>query len=62
MDHTAGMPLAYSIPALKNATSLSRSLIYEHIKRGLLKTTKVGKRTLVLRADAERWLASLPQP
>jgi hypothetical protein len=51
--------LAFSIRALSRATSISRSLIYEHIRRGLLKTTKVNNRTIVLRDDAEHWLRSL---
>lgn len=52
-------PLAYNITALAKETSLSRSLIYEHIKDGLLKVTKVGRRTIILREDAKNWLASL---
>lgn len=51
--------LAYSVPALCKHSDLGRSLIYEHIRQGLLRTTKVGSRTIILRADAERWLASL---
>lgn len=52
-------PLAYSIEGLAEGTSLSRALIYEHIKAGLLETRKCGRRTIVMREDAMRWLASL---
>ena len=53
--------LAFSISALSAATSVSRSLIYEHIRLGLLKATKVNNRTVVLREHAEEWLRSLPK-
>lgn len=52
-------PLAYSISALARDTSLSRATLYSFIKDGLLKTSKCGRRTIILRAEAERWLASL---
>lgn len=52
-------PLAYAISALARETSLSRATLYMHVKSGLLKTTKVGRRTIVLAADVERWLATL---
>lgn len=51
--------LAYSIPGLAKDTTLSKSLLYEHIKRGLLKTVKCGRRTLVLHDEAVRWLSTL---
>jgi excisionase family DNA binding protein len=54
-----GKRLAYSVPELCQATSLGRSLIYEEIRNGRLKATKVGARTLILRGDAEAWLQSL---
>ena len=44
--------LAYSVTELCAATSLSRSLIYEHIRQGRLEATKVNSRTVVLRDDA----------
>lgn len=51
--------LAYSIAGLCAASGLGRSLIYQHISLGLLRTTKAGRRTIILRADAEAWLVSL---
>jgi predicted DNA-binding transcriptional regulator AlpA len=59
VENPAATTLAFSIRALSLATSISRSLIYQHIKLGLLKTRKVNKRTIVLREDAEEWLRSL---
>jgi Helix-turn-helix domain len=38
---------------------ISRTKLYEILNRGI-PTRKVGRRTLVLVADIERWLESLP--
>lgn len=54
--------LAYSIPALSIVTSISRALIYKNIAQNRLKITKVGRRTVVLREDAEAWLRQLRNP
>jgi excisionase family DNA binding protein len=51
--------LAYSVPELCLATSLGRSSIYEEIRRGRLRVTKVGARTVIRREDAIAWLQSL---
>jgi hypothetical protein len=52
--------LAYSIPRLAKLSDLSRSLIYEEINAGRLVARKAGRRTIVRRSDAFRWLRSLP--
>lgn len=39
---------------------LGRSSFYRAIREGRLPAKKLGKRTLVLRADLERFLAGLP--
>jgi excisionase family DNA binding protein len=39
---------------------IGRTKIYEAISDGRLKARKLGKRTLVLRADLQAFLASLP--
>lgn len=39
--------------------SLSRTAAYREIRDGRLRITKVGRRTLIARIDAEAWLASL---
>jgi excisionase family DNA binding protein len=52
--------LAYSIAELAQLAGVGRSFIYEEINSGQLKMKKAGRRTLILRADATNWLASLP--
>lgn len=52
--------LAYSIERLAKESDISRSLIYEEIAGGRLIARKIGRRTVVRRSDALRWLRSLP--
>jgi len=57
---SAGAVLSYSIQELAEATSLSRSILYEAIQRQQLTAHKLGRRTVVLRCDAIAWLNALP--
>jgi excisionase family DNA binding protein len=52
--------LAYSIVRLAKYTDCSRSTIYEEIAAGRLIARKLGRRTIVTRSDALKWLRSLP--
>lgn len=47
-------PLAYSIPDFAKVTSLSRSGIYNLIRDGKLKAIKIGGRTIIPCAEANR--------
>ncbi|MCW1400987.1 helix-turn-helix domain-containing protein [Novosphingobium sp. MW5] len=49
--------LAYSIKEAAQASSLSRTKIYELIRQGEVTPVKVGGRTLLLRADFEALFA-----
>ena len=53
--------LAYSISRLAKESDVSRSMIYEEIAAGRLIARKIGRRTIVRRADALAWLRSLPR-
>jgi excisionase family DNA binding protein len=50
--------LAYSIAEFAEQSSLSRSLIYEAIRLGELRSIKVRSRRLIMAADGEEWLRS----
>jgi len=58
---TGSDKLAYSIAELAEAAGVGRSFIYEEVKVGRLQLKKAGRRSLVLRADAESWLGALPK-
>ena len=42
------------------AFAIGRSLAYREIAAGRLNAKKVGKRTLILKADADAWASALP--
>lgn len=43
-----------------NIAGLGRTKLYEAITAGKLKARKFGKRTIILRADLQEFLAALP--
>lgn len=51
--------LAYSVSEFLAATSIGRTKLYEELKAGRLRSVKVGKRTLIPTAEADRWLTEL---
>lgn len=53
-------PIAVTIPDAVKATGMSRTSIYEALKRGDLSACKAGRRTLISFADLQAYLASLP--
>jgi helix-turn-helix protein len=40
--------------------SICRETFYEEVRRGRIQARKLGKKTVILRADAEKWASSLP--
>lgn len=52
--------LAFSVADAARMIGMGRSTVYAAIAAGDLKARKLGKRTLVLRADLERWFNSHP--
>jgi excisionase family DNA binding protein len=44
-----------------DAYRLCRESAYRQIRTGKLRAVKLGRKTLILRADAEAWAASLPE-
>lgn len=53
-------PIAVTIPEAVKATGMSRTSIYEALKRGDLSARKAGRRTLIPFADLEAYLSRLP--
>ena len=41
--------------------SICRATFYDEVKRGRLRAIKLGRKTIVMRADADAWAASLPE-
>lgn len=57
MTSTNTAPLAHRIPDACNRLGIGRSMLYELIKAGELRTIKIGTRTLVPEADLQKVIA-----
>ena len=53
--------IAYSITVFCLLAGVGRQLVYDEINAGRLIAKKVGRRTLIRRVDAERWLDAAPE-
>lgn len=40
---------------------VSRTFLYEQIKKGRISASKAGAKTLILRSEADRWARDLPK-
>lgn len=54
-------PIALTIPNAVKVSGMSRTSIYEALKRGDITARKAGRRTLISFADLQAYLASLPE-
>jgi excisionase family DNA binding protein len=52
--------VAYSVPEAMLALGLCRDSIYKLINSGQLPAKKIGRRTLIIAGDLEKFLISLP--
>lgn len=51
--------LSFSIEEARTVTGLGRTKLYQLISCGQLKARKIGKRTIILKADLEEFLFGL---
>jgi excisionase family DNA binding protein len=54
-------PVAYSVSNVLQLVGISRTKFYQVVGSGQLKIRKIGNRTIILAADLEAWLDSLPR-
>lgn len=52
---------AFTVNEFLSWAKIGRTKAYEEIEAGRLKIRKIGRKSLILRADAEDWLNSLPE-
>jgi excisionase family DNA binding protein len=53
--------IALTVQEAVAATRMTRTFIYEALKRGDLRARKSGRRTLILTEDLNRFVADLPE-
>ncbi len=59
--HVLGERLAYSVATAAIAVGISETVIKQEIAAHRLPIKKVGRRTVIRRADLMAWLDSLPE-
>ena len=52
---------AFTVDEFMHFARIGRTKLYSEINEGRLKVRKLGRKTLILRADAENWLNNLPE-
>jgi excisionase family DNA binding protein len=52
---------AFAVREFCDRYGICRDTFYSEVKRGRLRALKLGKKTLVLKSDAESWAKSLPE-
>ena len=55
------MSPALTLKDFCDAYRVCRETAYQQIRTGRLRAVKLGRKTLILRADADAWAASLPE-
>jgi hypothetical protein len=53
--------VAYTVAEFCAAHGVGKSLVFEEIAAGRLRTKKAGRRTLILAKDAAAWVDALPE-
>jgi hypothetical protein len=61
MDSETEVRGAFAFNKFCKWADIGRSFAYEEAKRGRLRLTKCGRKTLVTFEDAKAWLAALPK-
>ena len=61
MQETYPTPLAWQIAPACHRAGIGRTSMYQLIKKGEIKTIKVGRRTLIPECELQTWLAQKMQ-
>ncbi len=54
-------PNAYTVDSFCDAYGIRRNLAYDEMKAGRLEFRKAGRKTLIRKVDADKWLDNLPK-
>jgi len=56
------IPLNFTVEEFLQANRIGRTKFYELVHQGVIRIIKVGRRTLIPRAEMEAWIYRLPTP
>ena len=59
-ETTMNIREAFAVREFCARYGICRQTFYDEVHRGRLRAVKLGKKTLVLRADADAWVATMP--
>ena len=59
--NTDAQMLAFTVDEFCNAYRICKATFYVQLKAGRIAARKAGKKTLILKAEAERWANALPE-
>jgi hypothetical protein len=59
-QHSEGLPIGRGSELLNVGERSVARARYDELKRGRIRAKKLGKKTVILRSDAENWASSLP--
>ncbi|ACU50159.1 phage excisionase [Brucella microti CCM 4915] len=59
-ENTGSQKVAFTVNEFCEIYGISRSLTYTELRAGRLTARKIGRRTIILKTDADAWLGSLP--
>ena len=51
---------AFAVSEFCDRYGICRDTFYQEVRRGRLRARKLGMKTIVLRADADAWVATMP--
>ena len=61
MEVQVGEKLLLNVDEAAAVLGVSRATLYRAVRRGELRLTKLGRRTLLARTELERFVATLPE-
>ncbi|HEY1878455.1 MAG TPA: helix-turn-helix domain-containing protein [Caulobacteraceae bacterium] len=59
MSNPADFPMVYSVPEALAMLGICRSTFYRQVRRGNLRLSKIGARTVVQRHELERLIGAI---
>jgi excisionase family DNA binding protein len=60
INHLSSDRIGYSIEEFADLIGIGRSAVYKALRSGMLPARKIGKRTIIMAEDVEKYLTRVP--